>query len=284
MNEFASALSATLHEKAQEIAMSTDMQHAERQFQESIRSVDRRRRVWIAAAAAAAILIMGVGITLGIKLPTSRPPQPAHPNPTSSQPATNPILFDAKHLPAPLTVRLPHWIASTKPFVGRWGAASAYAFELPNGGRDIHLISVRYMYPLGATKITQPSYAALVAHWKAVQPRGYGTVTDIATATVGGKPATTMTVAFTKRAPGLDHCDAATGVPTDSNGAPIVQTAPGWTLCGAPEAGRTYHLAIVNEGRALPPTVLWEASATNDSVSPSTASEFATWLATVRFN
>ena len=48
MNAFASALSAALHEEAQEIAMSADMQHAERQLQESIRSMDRRRRVWIA--------------------------------------------------------------------------------------------------------------------------------------------------------------------------------------------------------------------------------------------
>ena len=33
-----------------------------------------------------------------------------------------------------------------------------------------------------------------------------------------------------------------------------------------------------------PPTLLWENSATNDTASPSAASEFATWLATVRFN
>jgi hypothetical protein len=271
MSEFASALSATLQAKAQEIAMSADLHHAEQQLQDSIRSIDRRRRVWVAFAAAAAAVIICVGIALAVMLPTDEP-QPAVGQPTATPSAAAPIPFDAKNLPAPLTVRLPAWISSVRPFVDRSGSASAYAFELPNEGRDIHLLSVHYMYPLGATKITQPNYPALVAHWKAVQTRGYGTVSHVATTTVGGKPATTMTVTFTTSAPGLDYCDAITGVADDPNG------------CGAPQAGRTYHLAIVNEGLNVPPTVLWEAAASDDAASPSPAKEFAAWLRTVHFN
>ena len=123
-----------------------------------------------------------------------------------------------------------------------------------------------------APTITEPSYAALVADWKAVQARGYGSVSDVASTTVDGRPATTMTVTFTKTAYGLDYCDAITGIADDPNG------------CGHPFAGRTYHLAIVDEGSTVPPTVLWEASVTNDTASPSVAQEFATWLATVRFD
>ena len=101
MNEFASALSTALHQEAQEIAMSADMQHAERQLQESIRSVDRRRRVWIAVAAAAAVLVVAAGITAGIKLPNA---QPTNPRPTTSQPAARPIPFAANKLHPPLSV------------------------------------------------------------------------------------------------------------------------------------------------------------------------------------
>jgi hypothetical protein len=271
MNEFASALSATLREKAQEIAMSTDMQHGERQLQESIRSVERRRRVRIALAVAAGIVIIGVGMTLGVRHEAHHA-QPASSNSTAIHPAQQPILFHAGNLPAPFTVRLPRWINSTAHFVDNSGVASAYAFQALHGARDIHLLSVRYMYPFGATKITEPSYAALVADWKAVQTHHYGTVRDVTATTVGGKPATAMTVRFTRSAPGLDYCDAATGKRNDPYG------------CGAPNAGRIYHVAIVNEGRTVPPTVLWESSLAYDTARPSVATEFAGWLATVRFN
>jgi hypothetical protein len=278
MNDFASALSATLHEKAQERAMSADMQHAERQLKESIQAIDRRRRVRIAVAGAAAVLVAAAGATLWARVPTSQPTQPTqpiqptNPNRATSEPAGAPIVFHASDLPAPLTVRLPHWVGSASHFVDAAGSASAYAFSQPLD-RDIRLLSVRYMYPLGAATITQPSYAALVADWEAVQPKGYGTVSNVVrNATVGGKPATTMTVTLTRTAYGLDYCDAVTGVAGDPNG------------CGHPEAGRTFKLAIVDEGRTVPPTVLWESSAMGDTAKPSVAAEFATWLATVRFD
>jgi hypothetical protein len=113
MNEFAGVLSATLRDRAQESAMSIDMQQAEHQLQESIRSAERRRRIWISVAAAAAVLVVVVGITLGIKLPTAQPVQPAGTNPTTSQPAALPIPFTATGLHPRLTVQLPHWTATT---------------------------------------------------------------------------------------------------------------------------------------------------------------------------
>jgi hypothetical protein len=124
------------------------------------------------------------------------------------------------------------------------------------------------MFPLGTTTVTKPSYAALVADWKAVQPLGYGTVSDVTTTTVGGRPATTMTVAVTRSADGLAFCDSPT-TPQDT--------------CAGIQTGSVLHLAVVDQGTRNAPMVLWENSATGDTDSPSAASEFATWLATVRF-
>jgi hypothetical protein len=266
MNEFASALSTALHQEAQEIAMSADMQHAERQLQESIRSVDRRRRVWIAVAAAAALLVVAAGITLGVRLPNSGP---AHPNPSPSVTLTRPIPYN--QLTPSLTVQLPRWIASH-------GAndlifSHGFGYAQPNGGRAVRLFSVSYMYPLGAATITQPTYTALVYDWKAIQSHGYGTVNDVATTTVDRRPATTMTIRLTRQVDGFVYCEAATSVRNDGN------------ACLGIFPGRTYHLAIVDNGATLPPSLFWESSATDytQSVNAAVASEFAAWLATVHF-
>ena len=265
MNDFASSLSSALHEEAQEIAMSADIQQAERRLQKAIRSVDRRRRVWIAVAAAAVIVVAVTGTTLGFRLPTT---QPAGSTPTTSQQAPAPVPFAATQLNPPMTVQLPHWTLTASHGEDTGPYASAYDFERPDAGREIHLLSVGWMYPLGTTAITKPSYAELVADWKAVQPFGYGTVSDVSTTSVGGKPATTMTVAVTQSAAGLAFCDSPT---------------TGQNVCAGIDAGRTLHLAIVDQGASQPPTLLWENAATDDSASPSAAAEFATWLATVRF-
>jgi len=266
MNEFAEALSAALHDEAKEIAMSADVQHAERQLQETIRSADRRRQVWIAVAAAA-ILIAVAAVTLGVK---HSPAQPAQPQPTHSQGAqlTEPIPFN--YFNPLLRVRLPVWIGRSDTYLR--GAH----YDQPNGDRAIALFSVDYMYPAGATKITRPGYAALVNDWKALPTHGYGTVNGVATTTVGGRLATTMTVRTTQQGDGFAYCEAANSVRTDTDS------------CVPFFPGRTYHIAIVDQGSTKPPTLLWESS-TTDFTSNATrsnaavASEFAAWLGTVRF-
>jgi hypothetical protein len=269
MNEFTSALSGALHEEAKEIAMSADLQRAERQLQESIRSVDRRRRVWVAVAAAAAILVVAAGITLGVK-PEAAPP--TRPVPTTTSRSPEPVAVQADHLTPPLTVQLPHWVASADP---RY-YANGYHYDQHDGDRAITLFSVGYMYPLDATEIAHPGYAALVADWKAVQTQGYGTVSDVATTTVDGRPATTMTARLSRGADGFAYCQSATDVRTDPD------------TCTAVYPGRTYHLAIVDQGPAEPPTLVWESS-TTDFTSNATrsraaiAAELGTWLATIRF-
>jgi hypothetical protein len=269
MTEFAEALSAALHERARETAMSIDMHQAERQLQESIRSADRRRRVWIAVAAAAAVLVAVAGVLLGIKVPTT---QPAHPTPTASQPSAASVTFYATSLSPVPVAQLPPWVASFAHAASTGYYSGGWELGQQNGSRAIGLYSVGYMYPLGATRIAHPSYAELVADWKAVQTRGYGTVSDVATTIVGGKPATTMTVTITRQAAGFAFCEASYDARTNTS------------ACAGVYPGRVMHLAIVNQGTAHSPTLLWESSTTDDTASPSVASEFATWLATVRFH
>ena len=99
---------------------------------------------------------------------------------------------------------------------------------------------------------------------------------DVATTTVGGKPATTMTVRTTQQGDGFVYCEAATSKREDTN------------ACVSFFPGRTYHLAIVDQGKAQPPTLFWESSTTDFTANAArsnaaVASEFAAWLATVHF-
>jgi DNA-binding SARP family transcriptional activator len=225
----------------------------------------RRRRNWIAVAAAAAILVVAVGITLGVTLPKA---ESASPNPTTTAQFTGPIPFNQFN-PA-LTVRLPHWIVNAET---DYAFRGGYGWALPNGGRRVRLFSVDYMYPLGSTEITRPTYTTLVDEWKAIESQGYGSVSDVATTTVGGRAATTMTVTLDQPIDGFVICQDASS-PRDGN------------ACAGLSPGQTRHVAIVDNGVKGPPSLFWESSATdtfNKTANDAVAAEFAAWLATVHY-
>jgi hypothetical protein len=260
--------------------MSADMQQAQRQLQDSIRSADRRRRAWVVVAAAAAVVVVA-GLAFGLNRPTAQPARPG-PSPTQPAHASVPYPLDAFMLTPPLTAQLPGWVTSPNTLAAKNQGEVDFGAEYcsnptnptalcPNGqDRAIRLLSVQYMYPLDATKITEPSYAQYVNDWKAVQRLGYGTVSDITTTTVGGKPATTMTVSMTKGTFGLAQCQTA--------------TSPKVSACYQTVPARTLHLAIVDHGSGQPPTLLFESLNTaNTADAQAVAAEFTTWLATVRF-
>lgn len=104
--------------------------------------------------------------------------------------------------------------------------------------------------------------------WKTVQALGFGTVSDVATASIDGERATTMTVAFTRNVVGLPDCNAATAAPTD---------------CWGIIAGQSLRLAVVDQGKRTPVTLLYEFWNSDNPNGESVASEFDTWLASVRF-
>jgi hypothetical protein len=230
----------------------------------------RRRHVWVAVAAATAILVIAAaGITLGVKPPKATPatPQPK-PSPTAKL-----IRFQANRLSPPATVQLPQWIA----FAKRSFFFGGYSFDQPSlGYRAIRLFSVDHMYPLGGARMTQPGYAALVADWKAIQSHGHGIVSDLANTAVDGRPATTMTVRTYRAADGFVYCPDPRNPANPDRCDPLID-------------GSTYHVVIVDQGTTEPPTLLLESAPTDftanaPSSNASVASEFATWLATIRFH
>lgn len=277
MNDFASALSSALHEEAKEIGMSSDLQRAQRQLEQSIRTTDRRRRVWVAVAAAAAVLIVVAGVTVGTIRGQEVPPVTPTPSPSPTQPqAAAPFPLEAELLVPPLTAQLPGWVTTAEggaeidngSYTYRQGACPGSTCP-DDKDRRVTLASVDYMYPLPAgSKITPATYRGYVQAWKAVPQLGYGTVSDVGTTTVDGKPATTMTVVFTKPVTGLARCDGATAARSD---------------CWSAPAGRTLRLAIVDQGPGKPVTLLYESWNSANRAATSIPAEFATWLATVHF-
>ncbi|MBI1378112.1 MAG: hypothetical protein GC157_11615 [Frankiales bacterium] len=275
MNDFASALSAALHDEAKEIAMSADMLDAEHRLHDSMRSAKRHRRIWTIALATAALLVVTTGALVALNRPGSRPSPPVvSPSPTASA-VTFPL--DAWQLTPSLTAALPGWAATAQAVAA---SPDGYTYQqqlcdgpCPNGqDRGVWIFDVPYMYPLGATRITTPTYAQYVTAWEQVQSRGYGTVDAVTSTSVDGKPATTMIVEVAQDAPGLVRCGAATDRKQEGG-------------CFNLSSGQTLYLAIVDQGVGQPPTLLYESrSTTNTGDAPAVAEEFATWLATVRFS
>jgi hypothetical protein len=230
------------------------------------RRVHGRRRRELAMALAAVVLIVVAGVAFAVNRPTAQPTQP-QPTPSQSARLTEPIPFD--YLNPLLTVQLPLWIGKSDTYLR--GAH----YDQPNGDRAIALFSVDYMYPAGVAQISHPGYAALVNDWKALPTHTQATVRDVTGATVDGRPATMMTVSLMRQVDGFAYCEAAGSVRTDAD------------ACVSIFPGRTYRIAIVDQGSTKPPTLLWESSTTdftsNATNSGAAIAEFAAWRATVHF-
>ncbi len=276
MNEIERAITATMRADAQEASMKTDMFSHRVELNERLDSVDRRRgwtRVGLAVAAAAAVVVAGVIVVATRSQtvpPATGPDATASPTPTVS---ASPFAFSSSDLTPDLTVDLPAWTRTSSPASG----AGSVVFDQPgcdvdpcppNQALKIRMYSVLQMYrPNDTTMTRNPTYAAVLAVWDGLADLGFGTATDRSTTTVDGRPAVTMTLAMDKDAPGTAFCETPTTAAAD---------------CFFPIAGRTYRLAVVNQGQQ-PPTVLYESYNTGDPAADSVHAEFATWLATVSF-
>ena len=278
VNEFASELSTALRDEARELGMAVDVLRLERQLQLQIRTTDRRRRTWVGVAAAAVLVLVAGWFAAGTVRTQPAPPA-THPSPSPTHLRTTPPYpLNARLLQRPLTAQLPNWVAYTDAVYGEVGE---YDYSQSDcGGRGdpcpagqdvaIALYDVEYMYPpQPGSKVTKTSYSAYVHAWKEIQPLGFGTVTDVRATTVAGRPATAMTVSFTKGVDGLARCSV--------GNAPLHD-------CWSVDAKRTFRLVIVNQGTGTPPVLLYESWNTNNPRAQALASEFDTWLATVRFH
>jgi hypothetical protein len=219
-------------------------------------------------------LSMGVLVGCGSPIGPTAPPTTSQASPSATGQVEDdapPFAVDAARLTPPLTAELPAWAASVKVDLG----PGSYNYTGPdsagpNSGRGIRLYSVMYMYPLGSAKMrTHPSYDQMVASYKEVQTLGYGTVGDVAAASVDGRSATTMTVALTKDVYGLAGCPTAV---TDR------------TSCTHAVAGRVQRVTLVDNGAGKPVTLLFESwNRVVDSDDAPVLAEAAAWLSTVKF-
>jgi hypothetical protein len=277
MNDFGSQLSAALREQAQEISMSVDMQQAERNLQDSMRSARRTRRAWTVVGVAASIAAITAGAVFVSNNRTTSQPGPI--TSTHIKPSEVPYPFSSVLRFPELTATLPGWApyAKAQSNTWPWGAVFGQTLCETDSGlcpdkpsRYIYITDVAHMYTLTGTKNVVPTYAELVTAWEATSQAGFGEVRDVGTTTVAGRRTTTMTVVVTRQFSGPAGCETAT-TPNYSGG------------CYGIVPGLTLNLAIVDQG-AKPPTLLWESYETSQSQeSAPVAAEFRTWLATVQF-
>jgi hypothetical protein len=237
--------------------------------------------------AAAAVLAVGVALLAGCgasasSSQTSAPPAPSASSSAVSSPTSptssatgSPFAVSATKLTPKLTVSLPAWASTSKIEIedGAYNYSQTMCGDsecAPNTGRGVRLYTVRFMYPLDSSTVRKnPSYAAEVAAYKDVQRLGYGTVSDVGTTTVGGRPATQMTVALTKEIYGLARCPDATSARGD---------------CAHAVAGRVQRVTIIDNGRAQPVTLLFESwNRSVDADDSAVVSECQAWLSTVAF-
>lgn len=95
----------------------------------------------------------------------------------------------------------------------------------------------------GSPVVSQdPSYAAYLIHLDGMAAVGIATITSRSPVTVGGRPATVVSLSVKRDAPGAIACAFASDQAAD---------------CASLVAGRTVRMAVVDQGTGKPPTVLY---------------------------
>ena len=183
MNVFESTLASALHDEAQEMAMSTDLNDGREILDNRLDDVDRGRRRWqvvgglVAAAAAAAVALAAVAV-----LGRSAPP-PAMP----VEPATGP-LFRATGFQPAFSANLPAWVAEvmTSPTEQTADTVTWNRCEERPACIGLDAYTIRYL-TRGSTE--PATYADYLARMEELRRAGAIDVTDSRQTTViGGRP------------------------------------------------------------------------------------------------
>jgi hypothetical protein len=279
MTEFELSLATALRKEAEEIAMQTDQQQAAKELHVRLDRADRanrRRRVWYAAGAVAvAALVVVAAVVFSRQASRTDGVGPTTPDTSKAGVSTA-----ATFLQPPAELVLPSWTRHAS------GGQSGYAalFEETScaglGGASpcpgdadlkLRLLTLRYFYPGGEPSLVQnPSYSDYVAALDSLGPAGIATITDRSTLTVGGRPATAISLEVLRDAPGAVSC-------------PFPES-PAET-CAPLIAGRAARMAVVDQGaEGLPPTVFYLSLNGDAPDRADRFAEFDTMLSTVAFN
>lgn len=279
MTEFELSLAAALRIEAEEIAMQTDEQQAAEELHARFDQADRanrRRHLWYAAGTmAVAALVVVAAVVFSRQASRTDGVGPTTPDtPTSG--ATTAATF----LRPPAELVLPAW---TLPLSGdQQGPSVIYAEQscaglggfMPcpdDGDLKLRLLTLRYFFRVGdPSMVVHPSYSDYVAALDALEPSGVATISDRSTRTVGGRPATVMSLAVQLDAPGAISCPTAASAPHD---------------CPPLVAGRAARIAVVDQTSVhLPPTVFYISLNGDAPDRADRFAEFDTMLDSVSFN
>ncbi len=287
MTEFELALADALRDEAEEIAMSTDQQHGTEELHARLDQSDQHRRRWYVAGAVAAALVVAVlviafavrpsGDSSGGEIATD--PSPSASAATSAVPSAVP--FTAPLLLPPVSLELPAWTQDAdhdadQTGVANWlqdrGCAGLDGADPCAEDKDLklRLLSVRYVYPTDADLpiVQEPTYAAYVSHLDELAALGTIATSDRSTPDVGGRPATVMSLTVLTDAAGAVACTD--GVQPAVDCMPLI-------------AGRAARIAVVDQGSANPPTVIYLSLNGDAPDRAERYAEFDSMLSTVTF-
>src|SRR5262249_22069330 len=129
----------------------------------------------------------------------------------------NGVTYAATFMQPPVHAVLPSWTrhVSSSP-EGTWlTIEEQQGCARPNGESPcpadadlkLRLLPLRYFYPDGEpTLVANPSYADYVGAWDDLGPSGFARISDRSSVTVGGRPATVMSLVVLRDAPGSIGC------------------------------------------------------------------------------
>lgn len=221
MNVFESTLASALHDEAQEMAMSTDLNDGREILDNRLDDVDRGRRRWqVVGGLVAAAAAVGVVAFLAVGRPTAAP-QPADPSPspTSSPSRAGSATFDSSEFAFPFTVRAPQWVTESM------DAPTSENLRHVTWNRcendiciGLTFLSLSVLHEVGESSPAgrpMPSYSEYLAYLDGLVASGRATITERASRTVGGRPATVMLVTPLKLTPSGVGCEAGDGTRDD---------------------------------------------------------------------
>ena len=276
MNDFESALSTALRAEAEEISMNVDMHEGAEVLSNRLDDAERskRRGTWIKAATgvlavAATIAVIAFGVNAIRSDHKSDPVSPTVPRFTSG--GTNPGVIGT--FGVPFSVELPPWARGTGPTYHNEEPADVIWNRCPQNV-DNECIGLQFdrIGTVGWPKRTPVTYASFLAHLRTLATQGKITITDTTPTTVGGRPASVMSV-FSPG--GLEN-----GLGCHS------QTVDSLDQCVGFFAGVPGRYAVVDTGSLDPDRqvmVIWSDAGAVAAAEEGWQQQFDHMLTTVRF-
>ena len=197
MTPFESSLAAALEAEVQETAMSVDTNRGSDELEARMDAADRtkRRQAWLAAAAAVVVVGVAAVVLAGGGSDTSEPPSTVTPTPTPR--SAPPGDFMSTEFFDRFSATLPQWVtealseptAETADWV-TWNRCDTDSVCIGlSFDRFAH-----YFAPGEIDSTPIEDYAGYVAYLKSLGGSGDLVVSDVSQTTIGGRPATLLTV------------------------------------------------------------------------------------------